>query len=290
MPNHTLTSVPGVEAGHWTHSSGTTGVTAVLCPQGARGAAVVVGAAPGSRELGALQPSHLAGEVYGICLAGGSAYGLAAADGVMEVLEARGVGFDTPYGPVPIVPAAILFDLHTAQARPDRSAGRHAAEAAGRGPLASGRVGAGAGARVGALHGPSEPGGTGTSSAEIDGWTVGVVAAVNAGGSVYDPSAGRFVAGVTPGDSPGGGLLGTQTTLVVVATDAPLSKAQLQVVARMASAGLARTLVPAFSPFDGDIVFALSTGTGAVDATAVCRVGARAAEQVAVAVLRAVGG
>lgn len=285
-----ITAVGGVLAGHWTSDGGTTGVTAVLFPHGARGGVHVPGSATGTRELGPLDPSHLAGDIHGICLAGGSAFGLAAADGVMDVIADRGLGFDSGHGRVPIVPAAILFDLHSGSVRPDRAAGRLAAEAASAAPLAIGRVGAGAGARVGLASGSSAPGGIGTADEAVDAWTVGTVVAVNAVGSVWDGH--RWVAG---GPVTGHPLLSAgdwrgQTTLVIVATDAPLDRARCSVVARMASAGMARTLYPAFTPFDGDIVFACSTGTGEPpDTLALLKIGDAAARAVARAIIAAVG-
>jgi len=291
MINQTLTAVPGVLAGHWTHESATTGVTAILFPGGARGGVWVPGSATGSREMGVLEPTHLAAHIHGLCLAGGSAFGLAAADGLMEVLEERGIGFETPHGRVPIVPAAILFDLHTAVARPDRASGRLAAEAASEEPIAEGRVGAAAGARVGAASGTHAPGGVGTWAARWQDWTVGALAAVNAAGSVRDPQTGEWVAGGPPMVGAGGdvGRWRSQTTLVVVATDAPLVQGQLRVLAKMAAAGMARTLFPAFTPFDGDVVFAVSTGTTPpVDPLILAAVGDLAATCVERAIVRAV--
>lgn len=290
MVNRTLTAVPGVEVGQWTHESGTTGVTAVLFPGGARGGVWVPGSATGSREMGVLAPGHLSGRVHGFCLSGGSAFGLGAADGVMEVLLARGIGFATPHGIVPIVPTAILFDLHTSSVRPRRRSGRVAAEAASTGPVAEGAVGAAAGARIGGASGAPVRGGTGTWAERAGDWTVGAVAAVNAVGSVRDPATGEWVAGApTPADGPGSvGVWRGQTTLVVVATDAPLVQGQLEVLAKMASAGLARTIYPAFTPFDGDVVFTASTGEGApVNALALARIGHVAAGVVERAIVRA---
>lgn len=284
-----ITAVRGVLAGHWTADSGTTGVTALLFPDGARGGVHVPGSATGTRELGPLDPSHLAGDIHGICLAGGSAFGLAAADGVMEALAARGIGFDSGHGRVPIVPAAILFDLHSGTIRPDRASGRLAADAASAESLAMGRVGAGAGARVGLASGSPAPGGVGSADEAVDAWTVGAVVAVNAVGSVWDGT--RWVAG---GPAVGHALLSAgdwrgQTTLVAVATDAPLDRARCTVLARMASAGVARAIYPAFTPFDGDIVFAASTGTGnPPDALGLMRLGDAAARAVARAIVAAV--
>jgi L-aminopeptidase/D-esterase-like protein len=291
MINQTLTAVPGVWAGHWTHETATTGVTAILFPDGARGGVWVPGSATGSREMGVLAPTHLAAHLHGICLAGGSAFGLSAADGLMEVLEERNLGFATPYGLIPIVPAAILFDLHTAKARPDRAAGRLAAEAASQEPVVEGPVGAAAGARVGGASGKHDRGGVGTWAAQWQDWTVGALAAVNALGSVRDPETGRWVAGGPPAADAVGevGRWRGQTTLVVVATDAPLVQGQLQILAKMASAGMARTLFPAFTPFDGDVVFSVSTGTtDPVDPVVLAALGDLAARCVERAIVRGV--
>lgn len=286
------TAVPGVLAGHWTHPDGDTGVTVLRFPGGARAGVAVPGHAPGSRELGALDPTHVAGVVHAICLAGGSAFGLAAADGVMAVLEADGEGFDTGAGRVPIVPAAILFDLATGPNRPDAAAGAAAARACSTAPLAEGRVGAAAGGRVGKAHGNVVAGGIGCAAQSVAGWQVGVVAAVNAFGGIRDPRTGAWVAGGpvagSPVQAPPGDWRGN-TTLVVVCTDAPLSRPQCRVLADMAAAGLARSIDPAFTPFDGDTVFAVSTGTGApVDAGALTLLGAHAARLVGRAVVRGV--
>ncbi len=285
-----ITSVPGVLAGHFTHDSGTTGTTVLLFPHGARGGMAQPGSAVGSRELGALQAGHLAGRVHGFCLSGGSAFGLAAADGVMEVLESRGVGFDSGVARVPIVPAAILFDLHTAVVRPDASFGRRAALAASTEPLAEGRVGAGAGARVAKAAGEPVPGGVGTWAVRVGPFTVGAVVCLNAVGSIKDPATGEWIAGGEPQEVQAVGDWRGQTTLVAVATDAPLDQGRAGVLARMASAGLARTIYPAFTPFDGDIVFAASTGEGElVDAVVLAGLGHAAAVCVELGVVRAVG-
>lgn len=291
MDNCSLTAVGGVQVGHWTHASRTTGVTAILFPHGARGGVWVPGSATGSREMGVLAPTHLAAHVHGLCLSGGSAFGLGAADGVMEVLEEGGIGFSTPHGLIPIVPAAILFDLHTAEVRPNRESGRLAAEAATTDPVAEGQVGAAAGARVGGASGEPGRGGVGSWAAELDGHRVGALVAVNALGSVRDPETGDWVAGGPP-DEAGMRDVGQwrgQTTLAVAATDAPLVQGQLEVFAKMASAGLARTLFPAFTPFDGDVVFSISTGRGdAVEPLELARIGHLGARCVERAIVRAV--
>lgn len=284
--NRTITAVPGVLAGHWTHPSGTTGVTVLRFPGGVRGGLQVPGSATGSREWGALDPDHVAGAVHGLCLAGGSAFGLAAADGVMQVLEADGEGFDTGFGRVPIVPAAILFDLHSATARPDAAGGAAAARSASTAPLEEGRVGAAAGALVGVGSGAPRPGGLGSWASEVQRYVVGAVAAVNAVGDLLD----RGVQVDGDGLPASAGSWRGQTTLVAVATDAPLDRARCRILAKMATAGMARALRPAFTPFDGDVVFAFSTGSGTpVDNATLAQLGDAAAEAVARAIARGVG-
>lgn len=287
--NLTPTAVSGVLAAHATDREGRTGVTTFLFPQGAHTGVFQPGSATGSREIAALDPTHLAPLAHGICLAGGSAYGLAAADGVLRSLARRGVGFPTPHGVVPIVPAAILFDLHTATRRPDAAMGEQAADAASTDPLPEGAVGAATGARVGSASGESAQGGFGCWAEATSEGIVAVGVAVNAAGSVVDPATGALVAGGKPVRGPVRAALGGQTTLAVVLTDQPLDRAACVVVARMASAGLARTLYPAFTPFDGDLVFAASTGRGAsVSAERIAEIGDAAAHALAIAVLRAV--
>jgi L-aminopeptidase/D-esterase-like protein len=284
----TITAVPGVIAGHWTGEA--TGVTVVLTPEGSVGGVVVPGSAPGTRELSTLSPTHLAGAIHGVCLSGGSAFGLASADGVMRFLAEQGKGFAIPGGPVPIVPAAILFDLDKGAERPGAAQGYAAAEAASAAPLETGRVGAARGASVARTTGSPEPGWLGSAAVRCGDWTVGAVVALNALGSIVDPCTGAWlVGGPLPAPESGqDGLVGEwrgQTTLVCVATDAPLSRAQCQVVAQMAAAGLARCIRPAFTPFDGDVVFALSTGTGDVEPSALLQVGEHASRAVEQAIV-----
>ncbi|MCB9675435.1 MAG: P1 family peptidase [Alphaproteobacteria bacterium] len=277
----TITAVPGVLAGHWTGEH--TGVTVVLTPDGARGAVVVPGSAPGSRELATLEPHHLAGGVHGVCLSGGSAFGLAAADGVMAHLAETGVGFEIPGGPVPIVPAAILYDLDKGPVRPGPAEGRAAAAAASTAPLETGRVGAARGATVGRTSGSPVPGWLGSAAVHVDieglRACVGAVVALNALGSIVDPATGAWLAGGPLVEVAGAPR--ANTTLAVVATDAPLDAGTARVLAQMAVAGLARCIRPAFTPFDGDIVFALSTGRGpSIAASALLRLGEAAATAV----------
>lgn len=283
----TLTAVPGVRVGHATLPDGTSGCTIVRCDGGARAGHHVPGGAVGSREWGLLEPDHLAPAIHGVVLSGGSAHGLATADGAMRVLAADGVGFDTGHGLVPLLPAAILFDLDVASRPPGAVEGAAAARAACEDPVPTGLVGAGAGARVGRGLGQPVPGGVGSASTSLDGHTVGALVALNAFGAVVDPATGRRLSHPVhdgPGEPPPGSWRG-QTTLVVIATDLPLDRPSCRVLARMASAGLARTLRPAFTPFDGDVVFALSTGQGpTADPGTLLRAGDAAAAVLATAI------
>ena len=208
----------------------------------------------------------------------------------MRALDEDGIGFDTGFGRVPIVPAAILFDLHTATRRPTGDDGYAAARLATDGPLAEGRVGAATGAMIGVATGSPSPGGLGSWSTRIGGFTVGALAAVNAAGSVIVPGRAAASPDLHAGLPQTAGAWRGQTTLVVVATDAPLDRARCRVLAKMASAGLARTLRPAFTPFDGDVVFAMSTTDGErVGNEVLLALGDAAAQAVATAILRGAG-
>lgn len=271
----TLTSVPGIAVGHAADAEAATGCTAILGPF--RAAVDVRGLATGSRELDALSPLHLVDRVDALLFTGGSAYGLGAADGVMAWLEERGRGFDTGAAVVPIVPTAVIYDLGVGDAsvRPGPEMGRAAAEAATTGTVEQGRVGAGTGATVGKLRGAegAEAGGLGSWAADHGEFRVGALAVVNAFGDVLD-SEGGILAGCRGEDGgyvdtaralrdrSGGPAAGParNTTLVAVATDRPLGRRDLQIVARQAANGLVRRVSPAGSPLDGDMVFALSTG------------------------------
>lgn len=298
--NGDLTDVPGVRVGHWSDEVGRTGCTVVLLPdEGAVTAVDVRGAAPGTRETDLLAIDATVPGVHAVLLTGGSAFGLAAADGVVRRLEERGVGLPTPAGPVPLVPTAVVFDLPTgsAQARPDADAGYTAARAAEAGaPCGTGRVGAGTGATVGKLAGPdgAAPGGTGTASWVLPGGaTVGVLVVVNALGDVVDED-GRVLAG--PGtvelllgpEAPAPPGLGTNTTLVLVATDLGLTKAEARRLAVVAHDGLARAIRPVHTDYDGDTAFAASTGDRPVDDTTMLVLQAAVVELVAAAVRGAV--
>ncbi len=302
-----LTAVPGLKVGHASMAGRPTGCSVVLAEAGAVGGVDVRGSAPGTRETDLLNPVNLVEKVHAVVLAGGSAFGLDAATGVMRFLEGRGVGFETGAGKVPIVPAAVLFDLTLGDAkiRPNADCGYRAAEAASAGPVAEGNVGAGSGATVGKLAGAARAmrGGLGTASITLpDGLVVAAMVAVNAVGDVIDPSTGRVVAGIRTEDGrrladarllmrtgalEAAAAIGRNTTIGVVATNATLTKAQATKVAQMAQDGLARTIWPAHSPFDGDTIFALATG-GRSGAPDVMAIGSLAADVVAEAVLRAI--
>src|SRR5512136_3409328 len=203
--NDSITDVPGILVGHAQDETALTGCTVILCGKGAVGGVDQRGGAPGTREVDALHPMHLVTKVHGVVLAGGSAFGLEAATGVMRFLEERGVGFDTHIAKVPIVPAAILFDLGIGKpnVRPDAAMGYLACQNASTDPPAEGNVGAGTGATVGKILGPSQcmKSGIGTASMEIGaGVAVGAIAAVNAFGDVIDPTIGQIIAGARSKD------------------------------------------------------------------------------------------
>lgn len=259
-----ITDVAGLRVGHWTDPSARTGCTVVLCPAGTVGSGEVRGGAPGTRETDLLRPGMLVQEVNAVLLTGGSAFGLAAADGVVRWLEERGIGFDTGVARVPIVPAAVLFDLGVGDGsvRPGPEAGYAACQAAADHPE-EGLVGAGTGATVAKLHGPDRAvsGGLGSAAVTRDGVTVGALAAVNAFGEIVDDQ-GAVLAGASPGQGEEEPQLpGTSTTLAVVATDARLSRERAHLLAIAAHDGIARAVRPAHTMWDGDTVFTLATGT-----------------------------
>ncbi|MEM7028092.1 MAG: P1 family peptidase [Chloroflexota bacterium] len=305
-----LTDVAGLSVGHWTNEAAATGCTVILCQNGTVAGVDVRGAAPGTRETDLLNPLNLIQHVHAILLTGGSAYGLDAAAGVMKWLEERKIGFPVGVGVVPIVPAAVLFDLGigSASIRPTADSGYLACQQASKAPVPEGSVGAGTGATVGKLLGPTwaMKSGIGTASRRIGGEneiTVGALVAVNAFGDVFDPEQGQIIAGCRNPNGSGFtdtvsrmhmGLENTafgfpgNTTLAVVATDATLSKVAINKVAQMAHDGLAQSIRPIHTMFDGDTVFALSTGHQ-LDATAdVSVIGTVAAAVLAEAVIRAV--
>lgn len=301
--------IPGLQVGHAHDEAALTGCTVLLCPQGMVAACDVRGGAVGEREIEALRPGHLVERVHALVFAGGSAFGLEAATGVMGWLEKRGFGFDTGVVRVPIVPAAVLFDLRLGDAgrRPDAAMGYAAAEAAARAGadarVAEGNVGAGAGLSVGKLFGigRATKAGIGGCTEDLPGGVrVAALAAVNAFGDVRHPATGAIVAGarrshdsreyadtaaaMRHGAAPVG-FRDPNTVLVAVATNAALTRLEAQRLAMMASAGMARTLSPAHTPLDGDITFALSVGEARAD---IHRLGVVAAEAVAQAIVRGV--
>ncbi len=272
----TLTAVSGLKVGHWSDPLARTGCTVVLCPEpGCVASADVRGAAPGTRETALLEPEKTVERVQAVLLSGGSAFGLGAADGVMGFLEARQQGFPTPFGVVPIVPAAVIFDLGVGDpaVRPDAAAGRQACEAATDAPVLQGRVGAGTGATCGKYFGfdRAEASGLGSAALTVGGAVVAALSVANPVGDVFDPDTGTLLAGVRGetgsyaerfARSAGFQIGGTNTTLVVVTTDAPLTKAGCKALAGSAHVGIARVTRPSHTVSDGDTVFCLSTGAG----------------------------
>lgn len=256
---------PGFRVGHWTGAR--TGVTVVLCPPGAIGSGEIRGGAPATREVALLDPARTVDEVDAVVLAGGSAFGLAAGDGVTAWLEEHGRGFPTRGGPVPIVPTAAIYDLVAAEGeRPGAAEGRTAAEAAFRGePLVTGRVGAGRGATVGKWLGPEHAvdGGLGVARASVGDATVGALAVVNAVGDVVDAQ-GRVVAGSAAPPSTEAfpeAPFGEATTLAVVTTDARCTKPECHLLAQSGHLGIAHAVRPSHTRHDGDLVVAVAAGT-----------------------------
>lgn len=307
-----LTDVSGILVGHFTELEAASGVTVIVCPEGAVAGVDVRGAAPGTRETDLLAPQNLVERVQAVALCGGSVFGLAAADGVVRWLAERKWGFLLEGGEVaPIVPAAVLYDLGRGTSfRPPICPewGYRACESASRGPVAMGCVGAGTGAVAGGIKG-----GIGTASEVLpSGATVGAIVAVNSFGSIVDPATGLLWEARLEVDGEFGDLVSRavgiprlaasgacqNTTLGVVATDAILTKAQAQKVAQMAHDGLARAVRPAHTMFDGDTVFCLSTGLKALaqlegffqgaQAAAINELGRAAADTLARAVIHAV--
>jgi L-aminopeptidase/D-esterase-like protein len=315
--NDSITDIPGLLVGHAQDEEALTGCTVVLCEKGAIGGVDQRGGAPGTRETDAMHPMHLVNEVHAIVLSGGSAFGLDSATGVVDYLEERGVGFDVRVARVPIVPAAILFDLGigSSEVRPDAQMGYQACLNASAERPDEGNVGAGTGATVGKIIGlaGAMKSGIGTASIEIgSGVLVGAIAAVNAFGDVVDPETGQIISGarvvqkgpVKIGRGPyfadtmwvmqslvGRTILGfmsnspENTVIGLVATNARFDKEQINKVAQMAQDGLARTVRPAHTMLDGDTIFAIATGEVKADVNIV---GAFAAEAFSQAILRAV--
>lgn len=303
-----ITDVGGIKVGHWTSTARPTGCTVVLAPpEGAVGGVDVRGSAPGTRETDLLRPENLVDRVNAVVLSGGSAFGLDSATGVMRYLYEQKLGFTvTPVIKVPIVPAAILYDLGVGDwtIRPDAASGYAACQAATTARPQEGNAGAGAGATVGKFFGlpRAMKSGIGTASLELDGLVVGAIVAVNAIGEVVDPQSGRVVAGVrTPdgkkilslipeilsGHLPPALTPGTATTIGVVATNAAITKVEAQKVAQMAQDGIARAIAPAHTMFDGDAIFVMATGDAKKKGNPTL-LGLMAAEVVAASILRAV--
>jgi len=310
-----ITDVPGIEVGHAEDEEALTGCTVILCRKGAVAGVDVRGGAPGTRETDLLSPVNLVNRVHAVLLTGGSAYGLDAASGVMRYLEENGIGLDTGAARVPIVPAAVLYDIAVGRSdlRPDAAMGYRAASSASSAPPKEGNAGAGMGATVGKILGMKQAmkSGIGTASLSLGGGVIlGAIAAVNAFGDVIDPETGKILAGTRAAKAgpfrigEEGGFADTletmktlpgrtvmrfaargNTVIGLVATNAHLDKAGATKVAQMAHDGLARVIRPAHTMLDGDTIFALSTGDKKAD---ISTLGAYAAEVFAQAILRAV--
>lgn len=302
-----LTDVPGIKVGHFTLTERPTGCTVILAEAGAVAGVDVRGSAPGTIETDLLNPLNLVQQVQAVFLSGGSAFGLDVATGVRKYLYERKIGFDTRAAKVPIVPGAILYDLNIGghpEIWPTAECGYRAALAATDGPVAEGNVGAGAGATVGKSgSGGAMKGGLGTASIVMgDGLIVAAIVAVNAVGDVIDPATGQVVAGVRSADGRGFAdarkllrtgppkptVIGQNTTIGAVATNARLTKTQATKVAQMAHDGLARALYPAHTMGDGDTIFALSATNAQSREYDVSRIGALGADVMAEAIVRAV--
>jgi L-aminopeptidase/D-esterase-like protein len=305
--NTTITAVEGIKVGHHTLTERPTGCTVIMVDgAGAAGGVSQRGGAPGTRETDLLDPSNMVDKVNAVVLSGGSAFGLDAASGTVRWLEEHNIGWDVRIAKVPIVPAAILFDLPVGGKpgiRPTADCGYRAAAAATNAPVAQGTIGAGAGATVGKSGGPGRSMKAGLGSYSItlpSGLTVGAIVAVNAVGDIIDPDTGKVVAGVRNPDGTFADArvllrtgatgprprAGENTTIGLVATNARLTKAEANRMALMADDGFARAIYPAHTVGDGDTVFALATGTwnGNADVT---QIGALAAEVMARAIVRA---
>lgn len=297
-----LTEIPGIRVGHASDYDALTGCTAILCEAGAVAGVDVRGSASGTQELDVLHPLHLTPMIHGVCLAGGSAFGLEAASGVRRYLESRGAGFATGHAKVPLVAGAILYDLGIGKAdvRPTREMGFAAAEKATADAVVEGCVGAGTGATVGKVLGMKNAmkSGIGSWAAAVGTAKVAALAAVNAYGDIVHPRTRTIVAGARRSPESRefansaeaikhgakGGFQGGNTTLAVVATNARLNKVQATKLAQLAQHGLVQAISPVHTVNDGDLVIALSCGSENADFTAL---GIVAAEVVAEAIQRA---
>jgi len=301
MPN-SICDVPGIRVGHQQDERARTGLTVILPDRPAVAGVDVRGSAPGSREIELLKPVRLVQEIHGLLLTGGSAFGLDAAGGAQKYLEERGIGFDAQVAKVPIVPAAVIFDLAVGdpKVRPTAEMAYLACQGAKSDENRCGLIGAGTGATVGKIRGVQHAmlGGVGMASWKKNNLVVGALVVVNVLGDVIDPSSGKIIAGARRDD---GSFIDTQkwlmenplnpfdawgnTALAAIATNAAFTKEAMTKVAEMAQDGLSRAIRPAHTPFDGDMVFALSVGDKPAEVMAI---GAIAAELVAEAIVRAV--
>jgi|Deesub1362B_J571_1020462.scaffolds.fasta_scaffold03578_2 L-aminopeptidase/D-esterase-like protein len=299
-----LVRLPGIRIGHAQDERARTGCSVILCPEGAVAGYDIRGAAPGTRETDLLRPGFLVERVHGVLLTGGSAFGLAAAGGVVRYLEDHGAGYDARGIRVPIVPASVIFDLHVGEAavRPDEAMGYAACEAASESKVLCGQVGAGTGATVGKILGMDHcmDGGFGYAAEVLDsGLVICALMVVNALGDVVDPETGNIIAGAKNPDGSGfvdtlafmrdgkspQVLAGENTTIGAVITNAVLTKAEATRIAQMAQTGIARSIRPAHTQYDGDLIFALSVGEMRADVSLVGSLAARCVER---AILRAV--
>jgi L-aminopeptidase/D-esterase-like protein len=300
--NNSLTDIPGIRVGHAQDFDAMTGCTVILCPPNTVGGVDQRGGSPGTRETDLLRPMHMIQHVHAILLAGGSVFGLAAADGVVRFLEERGIGFETPAARVPIVPSAVLYDLDMGRAdrRPDAPMGYAACQAATTDEAAQGSIGAGTGAKVGSMLGPTLATKSGVGNASIDlgdGLFIAALMVVNAVGDVVgeygtilaglraEPNGTDFIGTPNLVRQMGNTSFGTNTVIGVVATNARLTKEETNKLAQMGQDGVARAIRPAHTMYDGDTLFALATGEKSAN---VHVVQAFAADVVAVAVRRAV--
>lgn len=272
-----ITDVPGIQVGHAQNLDAMTGTTVILAREGATGGVDVRGSAPGTRETDLFQERKAIDKIHAITLAGGSAFGLDAATGVMQYLEEQNIGFQTPGGKVPIVASAVLYDLEIASGRirPDKQMGYDAARTAHSAEHSQGNHGAGTGATVGKILGAQNAmkAGLGTASVQVGDLIVGAIVAVNAVGDVFDPQTNTKIAGVYDYENAAfldtveimkaghiANLEGQNTTIGVVATNAKFTKAEANKVAEMAQNAYAKAINPVHTMFDGDTVFALATG------------------------------
>jgi L-aminopeptidase/D-esterase-like protein len=297
-----LTDIPGILVGHASDYDGLTGCTVILCERGAVAGGEIRGFATGTGEWDLLSPSHVTERIHAVVFAGGSAFGLEAAAGVRRFLAHKGIGVETPSARVPLVVSAILYDLSIGKssAHPTREMGEAAAAAASDKPVAEGNIGAGTGATVGKTLGMkgAMKGGIGTFTVTLNsGVMVSALAAVNAVGDIIDPATAKIIAGARSANGEfangaqimksgtGQGLVRQNTTLVVVATNAQLTKVDANRLAHVAQLGMARTINPVNTTSDGDLVIALSVGN---EKAPIDALGVAASEAVAESILRAV--